>query len=820
MKKARKIQFCITILKHYTFTLSTSNSPKFIEFFTGILQYTDKFIAFDELLETNRLFGLGERYAHFALPPGTYTFWNHGIPTPFDDGDGGKQIYGSHPFYVTQMNDKSLFYGVFFKNSNAQDAIIDLTLSKRYRVTHKTIGGIIELFIFYPSTLENILSKYHTLIGKPYLPPFWSFGHHHQRWGYRSIWEVKRALRGFDNYKIPLDSFTVDIDAMIEYEIFTIDNKTYPNIKEFADKLHKDNQFIVFVLDCGIKIKKGYKTYEEFIKQKAVIRSIIHPPFAEGSVWPGPAVFPDFFNPAAIELWQKNLKEFYELTSFDGLMVDMNDINTFCTGECPINDLKHEASNTECYFDPKNHPINEFNNLPYYPGGINLESLTLSNTGYHCAKNDYEDKFLKQYNLHSIFAYNETRFTSSYHSELTNKRTFMLPRSTSPGSGHYGSHWQGDDWATWSHLRLSIAGLFSFQLFGIPHIGNDITGFAMDGDAELSARWYQVGAFYTFTRQQHIASSLGHEPWFYDENPEHDPINGKGKNIKIEVTKAARNAIRQKYSILRLYYTQMILTHFSGGYVVGPLFFEFPNDDTAFKEIENSILVGKSVLVSFALYPGQKTINQYFPNNDWYELTTGKHVIKYNPKTPNTGTFIKLQASFEYNNMHLRGGKIIPYQDTTSTGNLADIMRAQILLNSPIEIIVGLNTHKADGTIIVEDGISPKIKETKFYKKFYLEFSNKNGPDTLFFTTVNEPNQRYKFMNEIISKIRIYGLNPIKLYSGAVLKYKNGQMIGLNATFDNNLHTAIITNNIEISMSEIKEIMLIEKAELKGKNDL
>jgi len=810
-------------IEPFTMKFKDHTGNEFIEFFTDSLQYSDKLIVFDVLLQTNRLFGLGERAAHFAMAPGTYTMWNHGAPNPFDDGIGGRNIYGSHPFYVSQTADKSQFFAVWFKNSNAQDAIISLTTDKRYRVTHKSVGGIIELFVFYPNKLELVLQKYHILVGRPYLPAFWSMGSHQCRWGYRSIWDIKRILRGYESYEIPLDAITIDIDYMIDYEIFTVDKKRYPGFKELVENMHSDDQQLVLILDPGIKILKGYHVYDDFVKKQALIKSVKHPPFAEGNVWPGATVFPDFFNVDAVELWKSGLKELWELVPFDGMMLDMLDIESFCNGECPIAGFTHnieenKAEDPQCIFDKKNHPVDEFDNLPYHPGDINLEAGTMSVTGYHCAHNEYEDKNLKEFNTHNLFSYNETKITSDYHVELTGKRTFMLPRSTTPGSGHYSSHWQGDNFATWSHLRLSVAGLFSYQLFGTPHVGSDMCGFTGNGDAELCARWYQVGAFYTFTRNHNIRSVLPQEPWWFYENSEHDPHNMDGK-MKISVIDTAKNTLRQKYSLLRLYYTNMISAHLKGGYVVGPIFFEFPKDDIAFKELENSLLIGKSVLVSFALHPGQKQINQYLPNQDFFELYTGKRVSKFDPKAGQKGTFIKLDAKFDKNHLHLMGGSIIPYQDTTQDSNLGNITRAKKLLENPLEIIVGLssasNNIKAHGEIIIEDGITPKIQETKKYKHFVLEFSSGSGTDMLLFTNVGPQNNDLKLPNEIISKISVYGLDSRKTYKSAVLQYNDGRIITLNANFDKKLEKVIINmKNPEIKLGEINRIIFLETVEL------
>src|SRR5882757_3551837 len=96
----------------------------------------------DLQLPSQRMYGLGERVREFQLGEGTWTMWARGADSPYDDGTGSKQVYGVHPFILVQSKKKGDFFGMWFRNSNAQSPLIKFNPETGgSTLSYITIGG-------------------------------------------------------------------------------------------------------------------------------------------------------------------------------------------------------------------------------------------------------------------------------------------------------------------------------------------------------------------------------------------------------------------------------------------------------------------------------------------------------------------------------------------------------------------------------------------------------------------------------------------------------------------------------------------------------
>ncbi|CAF4650377.1 unnamed protein product, partial [Rotaria magnacalcarata] len=71
--------------------------------------------------------------------------------------------------------------------------------------TYRTIGGILDVFVFSGPTPELVIRQYQSIIGNPYLPPYWAFGFQLCRYGYDKLDNMKAAMFRTLNASIPID---------------------------------------------------------------------------------------------------------------------------------------------------------------------------------------------------------------------------------------------------------------------------------------------------------------------------------------------------------------------------------------------------------------------------------------------------------------------------------------------------------------------------------------------------------------------------------------------------------------------------------------
>lgn len=204
-----------------------------------------------------------------------------------------------------------------------------------------------------------------------------------------------------------------------------------------------------------------------------------------------------------------------------------------------------------------------------------------------------------------------------------------LLRCAWAGSQKYGALvWSGDIASSYSCLRSQLAAGLNMGMAGIPWWTTDIGGFH-GGDPndeafrELFVRWFQWGTFCPVMRlhgdrepkQPRLGTTGGsaclsgadNEVWSYGERVYE--ICKKYLTIRENLRDYTRSLMRQ--------------AHESGTPVIRTLFFEFPEDKTAW-EVEDEYLYGSKYLVAPILYAGLSARRVYLPLGcDWTDFESG-----------------------------------------------------------------------------------------------------------------------------------------------------------------------------------------------------
>ncbi|CAF4104310.1 unnamed protein product [Adineta steineri] len=663
------------------------------------LIFADQFISISTRLSSPLLYGLGEHTQPLLINITNewkrLTFWTRDIGVRPDTN-----LYGVHPFHINLELNKigqTNFHGQFILNANA----MDMNLQPLPALTYITIGGIIDLYVFTGPTVQNVIQQYWDVIGKPIMPPYWTLGFHLCRWGYGTIENLTEVMQRMHDADFPVDIQWTDIDTMDNHLDFTYDNKTFHGLPELVRTMQSEGKHYMNIIDPGISSTQPagtYPPYDEGLRQGVFITKYNSTEPIVGEVWPGPTVFPDFTNPKTVEWWTKFLGAYHDIIPIEGMWIDMNEPSNFVDGS-------HEGCTT-----------NSLDNPPYTPhvygGNITAKTVCTSAQQY----------LSSHYNLHSMYGFFQAKATNSALRTILKKRPFVLSRSTFAGSGHYTTHWSGDNAATYTDLYRSIPTILNYNIFGMTFAGAEICGFNDETTEDLCTKWMQLGAFYPFMRNHNEIGIMAQDPAVFSWQSQ----------------QIMKQALIMRYSLLPYWYTLFFKASTISTTVVEPLFFEYPNDENTYN-IDKQFLVGPAILVSPNLVLNSTIVHAYIPQDTWYEFPSGV-------KIKTVGQFVDLNTPIQKINVHLRGGFIIPMK----------IPGPNLVLGrgNPFEFLVALSqSGNASGSLFWDDGDSLDTIENKTYNYFEFNVTSSN------ILTINALVTNDKDSSMVLGTVKVLGLH-------------------------------------------------------------
>ena len=409
-------------------------------------------------------YGLGERTGSLNKKGYHYRNWNTDDPNPH--GETYAQLYKSIPFLITIKGEEAS--GIFFDNHF--ESHFDMGKENSNYYYFGAVDGNLDYYFMYGPSVKEVVSEYTELTGRTPLPQLWTLGYQQCRWSYAPKERLMEVAKAFREKDIPCDTLYLDIDYMDGYRVFTWDNNKFDNPKEILNELKNIGFKVVTIIDPGVKVDKGYKIYDEGLKEGYFATDkdrIVY----KNKVWPGDSVYPDFMSSKTRKWWAENQKIMMDY-GVSGIWNDMNEPASF-NGPLP-DDV-------------------EFNN---------------------------DGTIVTHKEIHNVYGHMMGKATYEGIKEATNKRPFVVTRACYAGTQKYSTVWTGDNQSTWEHLRMSLPMLMNLGLSGMAFCGTDVGGFGHDCTGELLSRWVQVGAFTPLFRNHAAMGTRDQEPWAFDKTTE------------------------------------------------------------------------------------------------------------------------------------------------------------------------------------------------------------------------------------------------------------------------------------------------------------
>lgn len=368
-------------------------------------------------------------------------------------------LYQSYPIYYGVNDGKA--YGLFL--DNPAFPFFDIANSEAGVLTFGAISGELDYYLIAGPDPQDVSRTYGALTGNNPIPPKWSLGYHHSRYGWQSEAEIKAVAEQLRLQNFPTDTLWFDIDYMDNFSAFSWNPVTFPNPIQMHSDLMADGFRSIYINEPCIRNDDPIWPYMDalqyFVKDGAN-QSLLN------TIWFGNVSWVDFSHSPAYAWYKAQLTTFLS-TGIHGLWNDLNE---------PANNFMPDA-----VFDFDGNPRSE----------------------------------TEARNLYALLA-NKLAYEAQI--ELSpDVRPWNFSRSGYAGIQRYAHTWGGDAPSTWDSLKVAIQMSISMGLSGQNQFGHDTGGFMGSPSSELFTRWLEFSLFTPLFRNHSINTADPREPWVFGE---------------------------------------------------------------------------------------------------------------------------------------------------------------------------------------------------------------------------------------------------------------------------------------------------------------
>ncbi|MGQ8364884.1 TIM-barrel domain-containing protein [Glaciecola sp. 1036] len=368
-------------------------------------------------------------------------------------------LYQSYPFFYGILDNKA--YGLFL--DSPAYPFFDVADSEPGVLSFGAHMGELNYYLIAGPDPQDVANTYSRLTGFNQLPPLWSLGHHHSRYGWQSEDEIKNIAEQLREKDFPTDTLWFDIDYMDEFQKFTWDPVDFPNPTQMHADLLQDGFKSIYINEPLVRTDDALWPFldasEYFVKNFEGESHV-------NQIWFGNVSFLDFTK-TDVQNWYKPQLGTFMSTGISGLWNDLNE---------PANNFMPDAM---------------FN----FDGDIRGQTESRNLYANYVNRTAYESQLALRPNI----------------------RPWNFSRGGYSGIQRYAHTWGGDAWSGYESIRVSIQMSISMGISGQNQFGHDMGGFLESPDAELFTRWMEFSLFTPLFRNHSANITAPREPWLFGE---------------------------------------------------------------------------------------------------------------------------------------------------------------------------------------------------------------------------------------------------------------------------------------------------------------
>ncbi len=530
-------------------------------------------------------------------------------------------------------------WGIYWDNYSPTDFNDDVQNGMSFS---SEVGRIVDYYFMYGGSADGVIAQMRQLSGDVPMFPLWTYGFWQSKERYKSALETESIVDKYRELQVPLDGIVQDWQywgSNYLWNAMDFLSEDFANGQQLIKNVHQKHAH--FMISIWASFGPQTQQFRELDAQGLLFPFETWPQSGLSHIWPPRMDYPsgvkvyDAFSPVARAIYWKHLKRLFDYGT-DAWWMDSTDPD---------------------FFNPR-------------PSDYD-----------HKAGNGTWRSLRNAFPLETVRGVYEAQ-----RKESSDKRVFIMTRSSFAGQQHYGSNmWSGDVASSWDMLRKQVPAGLNYTLTGNPNFNTDIGGFFCNsyntrgpGSAprnpqfqELYVRWMQYGLFCPVFRSH--GADAPREIWQFGK---------KGESVYDAIEKT----IRLRYRLIPYIYSMAWQVTSNNESYLRPLFSDFATDKRVWN-MPDEFMFGRSILAApivEAQYTEEKIIKEDAMTGwdrkdvrskmgdgrsvDW---GTTKTTVKYLPKGTywydfwtgarlKGGQEVSSQTTFDRVPMFVRAGSILP----------------------------------------------------------------------------------------------------------------------------------------------------------------